>query len=120
MYVHLYSRGEDFFKEKINVDDACKLMELQESVEQEEENFIGFTHPSSDDSFIQFIRMKADEWVVDIPIFHKSEFKGSYLSEINHSLALIIVVEFYHKTPFQTAFVNRDYDELLNICRTRW
>lgn len=120
MYVHLFSRGEDFFQEKLNVDDACKLIELQETVEEEEHNFIGFTHPRSEDAMIQFVRMATDEWVLDIPTYKDGDYKGTYLTEINHSLTLTIVVEFYHQTPLQQAIINANYEQLLKIFRERW
>ena len=120
MYVHLYSRGEDLFKEKVNVDAACQLMELQVTVEEEEDNFIGFTHPSSDDALIQFVRMKKDEWIFDIPLYKSDDYVGSLVTEINHSLALTITTEFFHPTPFQDAIIASDPDLIQKICRERW
>lgn len=120
MYVHLFSHGEDLFKEKVNVHEACQLMELQSTVEEEEDSFIGFTHPSSDDALIQFLRMKKDEWVLDIPIYEKSNYIGSLVTEINHSLALTIITEFFHPTAFQQSIIEGEANTISSITRERW
>lgn len=120
MYVHLFSRGEDFLREKINVDDACKLIELQETMDEESDNFIGFTHPRSEDAVIQFIRVKKDEWLLDIPMIDDDSYSGSLVTKVSHSLTLIIVFEFYNNTPFQKAILDKNYDGLQETCRKRW
>lgn len=120
MYVHLFSRGEDFLREKINVDDACKLIELQETMDEESDNFIGFTHPRSEDAVIQFIRVKKDEWLLDIPMTDDDSYSGSLVTKVSHSLTLIIVFEFYNNTPFQKSILDKNYDGLQETCRKRW
>ncbi len=120
MYVHLYSRGEDLFKEKLSVHEACQLVELQSTIEEEQDNFIGFTHPSSDDAIIQFIRMNKNEWILDIPMYNNGEYTGSLVTKIDHSHTLMIVTEFYHKTEFQAAIISGKYKILQEIVIKKW
>ncbi|MCY3412571.1 MAG: hypothetical protein INQ03_13110 [Candidatus Heimdallarchaeota archaeon] len=120
MYVHLYSRGEDFFKEKVNVHEACQLIELQQTKKEEEDNFIGFTHPKNEDAVIQFVRILKDEWLIDIPMIDNNRYVGSLVSEINHSLVLIVVTEFFHNTPLQQAILDKKYEDVMDIFKQRW
>lgn len=120
MLVHLYSRGEDFFDQKLSVHEACQLIELQQTVDEEEESFIGFTHPDHKDATVQFIRIKKNEWIMDIPMFKGETYLGTMVTKIDHSHVLIIVNTFYHPTEFQHAIIVQDYSRVREISAMRW
>ena len=116
--VHFNSQGNSAEDEPISINEAFYLVENQDSIKDDEESYLGFTH--SKDAIIQFIRLSKDRWILDIPTYDGDEYKGSLNCEINHSYVFIIISEFFDSTPFQGSIIAKDYENLKKISQERW
>lgn len=114
------SHGRYVENEAINLNEAMYLLETQQTMEEEHDNFIGFTPVKHPHATIQFIRQDVSSWIIDIPTFQDKEYTGSYNSEISHSVVLIMVKEFFETSEFQKSIIDRDYAKMKEICEKRW
>ena len=104
--------------EPVSIDEAFYLIENQESIKDDEETYLGFTH--SKDAILQFIRLDKARWILDIPTYEGTEYMGSLTCEISHSYVFIILSEFFESTPFQQAIIKKNYESLKKISQERW
>lgn len=118
MQVHFFSHGHTADDEPISINEAFYLIENQESIKDDEETYLGFTH--SKDAILQFIRLDKERWILDIPIFDGNDHLGSLTTEVSHSYVFIITGEFFESTPFQLAIIDKDYESLEKISQKRW
>lgn len=121
MKIHLYSQGKDLANQKITFEEAMFFLENQDTIEQDQDNFIGFTASDHQDAVLQFVREEEDKWVIDIPVVKNDEYLGSYVSVGNHSIIISMVTNFFIKDAnLRKAIVRQDYDLLEEECASRW
>lgn len=120
--VHAYSKQEELFEELLDIDQIFQLIEEQDTQEEEEDNFIGFTAPSSQYAIIQFIRQNKIDWIIDIPCYDDSyDYFGSLVTALTHNLIFSIVSAFYYNSyDFQTLVNNRDYIKIKELFNSQW
>ncbi len=118
MLVHFYSQGNMAEDEPVSINEAFYLVENQESIKEDEESYLGFTH--SKDAILQLIRLDKERWILDIPTYKGIDYLGSLTCEVNHSYVFIILSEFFESTPFQLAIIEKDYESLKRISQERW
>ena len=120
MFLHCYSHGQDINNTRISQHEAFSLIENQETIETDEDTFIGFTLEASEFAVLQFVRLTKDDWLIDIPKYSNSIYIESLIAEISHSFVFILLNEFFNTITFQNAFINGNYDELQTIFKNKW
>ena len=120
MFLHCYSKGQDIENVSISQPEAFSLIENQETIETDEDTFIGFTLEQSEFAVLQFIRLTESDWLIDIPRYSNSTYVGTLNAEISHSLVFLIVNEFFNTTILQNAFIKNNYEEIQSISKNRW
>ncbi len=99
----------------VTLKEALALMDDQESMATNMENYIGFTHDDCD-ATIQFVRKTAVEWIVDVPYYKDGEFVKAVDATIPHRFAIDIVERFFDKDdPLTQALISEEFEKFESI-----
>ena len=121
MFVHVYSNGKIMENETISFDEAMYMIQNQQSVQEEPENYIGFTSEKDQNAVIQFVRENSDEWIIDIPVLKDNEFRGSYLSKAHFHQIIGVLTSFYVSDSELTQLIlDQNYKLLIEFCQDKW
>ncbi|MDH5404034.1 MAG: hypothetical protein OEY49_16165 [Candidatus Heimdallarchaeota archaeon] len=119
--VHLYSNKQEIYEEPLLINDALHLMEIQEDIRSEPDNFIGFTYADDEYCCIQFVRYSKSIWQIDIPTYSETRFVGSLSSETVHNNLIGILSEFFNKNSEIGAYLRkREYSQVESIFSNKW
>lgn len=118
---HVYSNGKAMENQPVTFDEAMFLVEHQNTLAEEPENFLGFTAPDHDDAVLQFIREEEDKWIVDIPVMNGDDYTGSWMSIADHSKTVAMITNFFiEESNLRQGIVNQDYELVEKELGKRW
>lgn len=121
MFLHIYNGHVETNKTIVECREAINFLEAHPTLDQEPDNFVGFTAPEHQDAVIQFIRHSEATWLVDIPVVRNDVFQGSYVCEIDDATVFALTRDFFDETSsLRLAIVNQTYNDLESECKTKW
>lgn len=118
---HVYSNGKTMDDLEVSFEEAMYLVEHQDTLADEPENFLGFTSPEHQDAVIQFVREEENKWIVDIPVVKYDSYIGSYHTIATHSKVVAMITNFFiEESDLRQAIEKQDYELLEQEIAKRW
>ena len=105
----------------VKLEDALYLVQHQPDELEYWSNFLSFMTKKS---FIQFVRMEADFWIWDVPVYDGDGF-GDFINETFHAdlttdLVKDIVSTFFQRSMLFDLIANNEFNSLLKYTVQTW
>lgn len=115
MKVHVYSNEIELEDYPITLGEAFELLEKQSTIDQVDDNFIGFTFDDNKNAVIQFIRVTDKEWKIDIPTYKINEYQGALTSKLLNQSVFTITRDFFNDdSVFHKSISDNEYARVIS------
>lgn len=115
-----YSHGTQIQDTLIEKKEALMLLQNQQNIDEEKNNYIGFIIPEKE-ACLQFVRLSKDAWIIDIPIYSNDEYIHAQHAIISHRVALDIVETFFDAKSQLFKLLDQElYDLLFEYIEQQW
>ncbi len=115
-----FSHDTELKDEPVTVDQALGLLDSQQTLQEERDNYIGFQIPGMENC-IQFYREDAINWVIDLPVYRNDEYQYSKAGRTSMRMVRDIVSRLFDpKSRLDNSLRNSDYSGVEDISDYVW
>jgi len=115
-----YSHETDIIDQPVTLNQALMLIENQQTLSEERDNFIGFQFPNQENC-LQFYIETSIDWVVDLPVYSSDVYQYSKAGKTSSRIVKDIVSHLFNsKSRLHNSIKSDNYTEVENLLSTTW